>query len=55
MPAYRNISTDELWVEHLQQAVKPDEVIDVPADDYREWPDTVWAPVAKKTPSKDKE
>lgn len=49
MPRYRNLTTDVLWVEHLQRAVKPDELIDVPDDDDRAWPEANWALVSKKT------
>ena len=54
MPKYRNTTDDTLFVPHLGISVAPDEVVEVPSEKGRDWPDTVWAsvPVSK---SKDKE
>lgn len=57
---YRNITDDELFVQHLGVSVKPDGLVEVPLDEdekAREWPDTVWERVstAKKSTTKDEE
>ena len=49
---YRNITDNELWVQHLDRSVKPDEVIEVEHDPDLVWPDTTWAPVPKKSTTK---
>lgn len=48
MPTYRNITDDTLFVAHLGVSVAPDEVIEVPADKARDWPESTWAPVVSK-------
>lgn len=51
MPKYRNITDDTLFVPHLGISVAPDQVVEVPADKDRDWPESVWAsvPVSKRS------
>lgn len=54
MASIRNKSEHRLYVRAINQAVDPDEQVDVPDDVFKiyDWPDTVWDVV--KTPAKRK-
>ena len=57
MRRFRNITSDDLFVGHLNVTVAPDGVVEDPKTDQAlEWPESLWAPVAASRKStKDEE